>query len=82
MKITEITESHVSKMADLTEEILSASGKLMLCIDKLSHEMYGERMSRRDGMNDEMMHERRMNMRYRDYDDDVWNEKRYVNRYR
>lgn len=82
MKITEITETHVSKMSELTEEILSAGGKLMLCLDKLSHEMYGERMSRKDPKEEEMMHERRMNMRYRDYDDDMWNERRYGNRYR
>lgn len=82
MKVTEITETHVSKMSDLTEEILRAGGKLMMCIDKLTGELYGERMSRRDPKDEEMMGERRMNMRYRDYEDDMWNERRYGNRYR
>lgn len=83
MKIIEITDSKVAKMSALTEEMLTAGGKLMLCLEKLSNESYGERMSRRgsDYDDDEYMHERRGNMRYRDYDDDM-HDKRYGNRYR
>lgn len=83
MKIIEITDSKVAKMSALTEEMLTAGGKLMLCLEKLANESYGERMSRRDhDYDDEYMHERRMGMRYHDYDDDVIHDRRYGNRYR
>lgn len=83
MKIIEITDSKIAKMSALTEEMLTAGGKLMLCLEKLVNESYGERMSKRhDYDDDEYMHERRGNMRYHDYDDDMMHEKRYTNRYR
>lgn len=39
----EITEDKYEKMSSLVEEILSAGGKLMSCIDTLGDSAYGER---------------------------------------
>lgn len=68
MKIIEITENKVEKMSELVEEMLLTGGKLMLCLEHLSGEMYGERrrMGRRDyDDTEEMLHERRYSSRYR-----------------
>ena len=43
MKIIEITETKVDKMAEYAEEMLRYGGKLMQCIDDLGSEDYGER---------------------------------------
>lgn len=79
MKVIEITENKLKDMSSHVEDILELGGKLMLCLEKLSYEMYGEKSPKHH--DDEYMHERRMNMRYRD-EDDMWNERRYGNRYR
>lgn len=82
MKVVEITENKINDMSDLVEEMLTAGGKLMLCIEKLSNEMYGERSgSVRYRMNEDLYGERRTGMRHHD-DEDMWSEKRYSNRYR
>ncbi len=80
MKMIEITESKLKDMSNHVEDILELGGKLMLCLEKLSYEMYGEKSAKHH--EDEYMHERRMNMRYRDYDDDMMQERRYPSRYR
>lgn len=60
MKMIEITEEKVNKMSEHVEDILDTTGKLMLCIEKLRHEMYGERGHRDDEYE-----------RYRDMDRDM-----------
>lgn len=46
MKIIEITETKVDKMAEYAEEMLRYGGKLMQCIDALGSEDYGDRGGR------------------------------------
>lgn len=67
MKMIEITESKVRKMSEHVEDILEAGGKLMLCLEKLSNEMYGERRRERDDDDDEdeMLHKMFGNRRMR-----------------
>ena len=43
MRVIEISDNKLNKMADLTEEMLMAGGKLMSCISRREEEMFGER---------------------------------------
>lgn len=46
MTMIEISEGKYDKMSSLVEEILSAGGKLMSCIEGLGETSYGERNRR------------------------------------
>jgi hypothetical protein len=78
MKIIEITETKIDKMAEYAEDALHAMGRLMSCISSLENGGYGERgrygnhggsMNYRDDEDwdsDDMIGERRGRRRLRD----------------
>lgn len=55
MKMIEISDKKVKKMSEHVEEILELGGKLMLCLEKLNEEMYGERRRDREYDDEEEM---------------------------
>ena len=62
MRVVEISENKLNKMADITEDVLMSMGQLMSCISRLSDEMFGER--RGDNMTDRYMRNSGMYNRY------------------
>lgn len=79
MKIIEITETKIDKMAEYAEEMLRYGGKLMQCIDALGEDHYGERGGRYGKRMDDYG-SRGGSMNYRDDeewdDDDMMGERR------
>lgn len=80
MKMIEITEGKLDNMSGLVEDMLTTGGKLMLCLEKLSNEIHSERRNDTRYRMDESMYGDRRGMRY--HDEDMWDERRYGNRYR
>lgn len=76
MRIIETTDSKADKLSGHIEDALMSLGEAMHCIEKMRESAYGER---RGGYREagDMYGERRGNMRYRDYEDDMMNERRY-----
>jgi hypothetical protein len=80
MKVIEITEGKLDNMSGLVEDMLTAGGKLMLCLEKLSNEIHNEKRNDTRYRMDESMYDNRRGMRYQD--EDMWDERRYGNRYK
>lgn len=79
MKVIEITETKADKLSEHIEEALISLGKAMHCVEEMRDSAYGER--RYGSRDDEGMYgERRGNMRYREYDDDIMAERRVYRR--
>lgn len=63
MKMIQISDSKVDMMSENVEKILRYGGKLMSCIEELSHGEYGERNYEPYDDSDDYMERNRMGMR-------------------
>lgn len=80
MKIIEITEKKAEKLSEHIEDALVAMGKAMHCIEEMRDSAYNERRSGYRESGEDMYGERRGNMRYREYEDDMTAERRLYRR--
>lgn len=78
MRIIEITENKVDKLADHIEDALSCMGKAMHCVEELREDAMNERRGYR--REEGIYGERRGNMRMREDDEYMIGERRVYRR--